>query len=235
MQSRMSGPPTNRLSSSAFDASAVAASRLKILVVDKSIALSLFASPLLLLTACSADEEAAPPAPPDETVESAPAPATTHGGFIVRNATRIGSPILSANFEDASPQCDDWTSEGGIGIRSIPPRSGDYACKVCSTGEAPVLALANATGALDAGHYVLQAWVRARTPSVQTASVVLEAASAGGVARAEGAAVAVGADYAKLEVALDVPAAIDVLKLRIQAPAAKSECVLVDDVALVKR
>ncbi|HEY8080191.1 MAG TPA: hypothetical protein VIF62_38935 [Labilithrix sp.] len=203
--------------------------------MDKSIAFAMFAAPLLF-TACGTDDGgAATPAgaSPDETLESAPSP------YVPFSAARVsalaGMPILHADFEDASPQCNDWTSEGGTGIRSIPPRTGDYACKICSSGEVPVLALANATGPLEPGRYVLQAWVRARAPSVKAASVVLEAETSDGMLVEQGTSVMVDDAYAPVEVVLDAPSSIVALQLRVEAPAAKSECVLVDDVMLVRR
>ena len=174
-------------------------------------------------------------APPQQGLDTAALPGSSASASAPRFAARATAPALTAGFEDASPQCDDWTADGGVGIRSIPSRSGDYACKICSTGETPVVALTHATGPLDPGRYVLQAWVRARAPSVSSASAVLSAASASGVASREGALTPVGNEYEMVEVALDIPSPVASLDLRIQAPAAKGECVLIDDVALLQR
>lgn len=143
--------------------------------------------------------------------------------------------VLAASFESASAACNGWDAEGADAIRSVPARSGDYACRVCATGEGPELALAaRSAGALGAGRYLLRAWVRNRprreAPPVVTAS--LDAATPDGVVTATSSPVSLGDAYAEVLVPLDLPRGATSIRARIGAVAKAAECMLVDDVVL---
>jgi hypothetical protein len=142
-------------------------------------------------------------------------------------------PLLATSFEPASASCNGWSEDDGSAIRSVPSRSGAYACKLCSGEDGPrTLELSNTSGTVEPGRYVLTAWVRSRpsTAAPETVSAVLETVSLFGVAEAR--SVVVGDTWALLEVPLDVSARASALRVTIRALAEAGECVLVDDVRL---
>jgi hypothetical protein len=144
------------------------------------------------------------------------------------------SPLLATSFEPASPSCNGWSDDDGSAIRSIPARSGAYACKLCSGEAGPrTLELSNTSATVEPGRYVLTAWVRSRpiTAAPETVSAVLETVSPFGVAEARSVA-AVGDTWSPLEVALDVSSRASPLRVTIRALAEAGECILVDDVRL---
>ena len=140
---------------------------------------------------------------------------------------------MSASFEAASAVCNDWAAQGADAIRSVPSHSGDYACRMCSTGESPELAIERHAGPLAAGRYALTAWVRKRphrdAPGTVTAS--LEADTEAGVVRAT-SPVVLGDAYAELLVPIELPHGATSIRARIGAVATAAQCVLVDDVVL---
>jgi hypothetical protein len=147
-----------------------------------------------------------------------------------------GVVTFKADFEDASPRCNDWTTEGASAIRSIPPRSGDYACKVCSTGFAPQLALAHTSGPIEPGHYTLTAWVRKHTPGPDAATVSIEADTPDGVVARKSDPTKLDDDYAKLVTEIDLGADhASAVRVKIEAAAFYSDCLYVDDVSLERR
>jgi hypothetical protein len=147
----------------------------------------------------------------------------------------VVAPVMKAGFEAASAVCNDWAAEGADAIRSVPPHSGSYACRICATGDAPSIAIGHGAGPLTAGRYVLTAWLRKRPnnagPEAATAS--LEADTASGVVAAT-SPVVLGNDYAQLQVTLDLTQAATAIRARIGAVASATQCVLIDDV-LVER
>ena len=173
-------------------------------------------SAVLILTACASASEA--------PVDVAPAPSATAPAPAARPV-----PVLSASFEHASAACNEWaTSSGATAIRSVPPRTGDYACKLCG-GADGAMTLARRTAPLAAGRYVLSAYVRRRAglPGPGAAQVVLgDAASALVDLKDDG--------YALASVAVDVPTDGAVLDVKIAAIASASECFLVDDVLVAR-
>jgi hypothetical protein len=202
--------------------------RLTFEIVVRRIATSSWLA--LALVACGGQDPAATSgaSPPDAYAALLPPPSSGAPRF----AAPALAPVLATGFEDASPQCEDWTSEAATAIRSIPAHMGDYACKLCATGEAPTLALAHDTGPLGAGRYVLTAWVRGRAPSAPSARAVLEAETSDGPLAREGVAVVPTDLYEPVRAVLDLAAPVPRLRARVEAAAAKDECVLVDDVAL---
>lgn len=144
--------------------------------------------------------------------------------------------VLTGSFESASAACNEWAVEGGAtAIRSVPPRSGDYACKLCATESGVEVALARGTGPVEAGRYVLEAYLR-RRPGLEApdaAQVILDAE--GATMRAESALVPLRDDgYVAAKVAIDVPAGTE-LRARIAAPADAAQCFLVDDVVVERQ
>lgn len=139
------------------------------------------------------------------------------------------TPILSASFEGASAACNDWTaSVGATAIRSVPARTGDYACKLCADGDGQV-ALTRTTGPLRAGRYVLSAYLRRRAglAGPDTAEVVLGGVASGPVAlRDDG--------YALATVTVDVAEGAVVDAKVAAATASGQGCFLVDDVAVTR-
>lgn len=142
-------------------------------------------------------------------------------------------PVMATSFEAASAVCNDWQAEGADAIRSVPPRSGDYACRLCANGESPELAIVRQAGPLAAGRYALTAWVRKRphrdAPAAVTA--LLEADTSAGVVAATSPVVP-GDAYAEVLVALELPHGATSIRARIGAVASAAQCVLIDDVFL---
>ena len=147
-------------------------------------------------------------------------------------------PLLQATFEPASPDCNGWLAEGARSIRSVPARSGSYACKLCADGTRADLAISYRVGALEPGRYVLSAYTRKRpqnaAPAAAFASV--EAATAAGPVVAAARETAVREEWDRLEAIVDVPDGATSAHVRIGAPvAAKDDCVLVDDVSIERQ
>jgi hypothetical protein len=146
-------------------------------------------------------------------------------------------PVMHANFEPASAVCNDWTAEDADAIRSVPPHSGTYACRICATGDAPDITLArDVDGPLRAGRYVLTAWLRKppNHPGAAGPAVAqLEADTAEGT-RSSSSSMVMTDDYAMVTVTLDLATEGTAIRARIRTPANASECLLIDDV-LVER
>ena len=146
---------------------------------------------------------------------------------------RVPAPIMVGTFEDASAACNDWDAVGADAIRSVPPHSGDYACRVCATGALPELAIACSAGQLRAGHYALSAFVRTRprreAPAQITATI--EADTPNGMVTVTAPLVLADA-YAEVRVPIDLPQGATSIRARIGAVATVDECMLVDDVYL---
>lgn len=165
-------------------------------------------------------------------VQEAP-PAPVH-----RIDPNVSPAIMSQTFEDASPECNDWAAAGATSIRSVPSHSGDYACKLCATGDETSFSLARAVGkSLEPGHYAFRAWIRTRpfAPSPDGVNVVLEAETTAGTASATQAAAVVD-EWTRIDVALDLTDGANGIRARIEAPAgsAAQPCLLVDDVTVVR-
>lgn len=182
---------------------------------------------VLGITACSSAEppDDGAPARASET-EGAPgaaAPAIPDDGWRP-GAVEVQAPVLLSSFEAASEACNEWAESGADAIRSIPARSGDYACRLCAAPGSTSIAIARDVGPLAPGRYTMTAWVRARPNAFAPASVSAALASAQSAA-------APGDAYAPIEVTIDLPAAATV-RARIAAPANEGECILVDDIAI---
>ncbi len=132
--------------------------------------------------------------------------------------------VMTGRFEDASAACNEWSTADAVAIRSVPARTGDYACKLCATGSG--LSLLR-TRDLEAGRYRLRAWVRGRSDL----SVAHEAALSLGTSTST--PVSVTNEWTALETTLDVDDAASVTA-KVVSTAEKSECFLVDDVVLEK-
>ena len=146
---------------------------------------------------------------------------------------RRPAAIMAATFEAASAACNDWEAVGADAIRSVPPHSGDYACRVCATGDRPELTLGRSAGPMSAGRYSLTAFVRTRprrdAPPQITATI--EADTPTGMVTATSPLV-LGDSYAEVRVPIDLPQGATSVRVRIGAVATADECLLVDDVYL---
>ena len=147
------------------------------------------------------------------------------------------APALKASFEPASADCNGWLAEGARSIRSVPARTGSYACKLCADGSRPDFALSHETGPLDAGRYVFRAYTRKRpqneAPLAMNAFV--EAATRDGTIVVAADATPVRDEWDLLEATIDVPEGAASLRVQIgAAEAASDQCVLVDDVSVEK-
>lgn len=181
----------------------------------------------VLLVGCSASS-------PSATEDATPEPAPTSTATPVPTSTAAEAPVtihepvtvMTGVFEDASPQCNEWNETDATAIRSIPARTGDYACKLCATGEAPELSLAR-SHAVDPGTYRLRAWVRTRSDlhSPHEATVDLNGSI--------GTPVAITSAWSRMETTFEVKGNA-FLTAKVVSNAAKSECLLVDDVILEK-
>lgn len=168
---------------------------------------------------------------PTQTVVRAP-DAVTPAVLDDRPSGRV--PIMATSFEPASAVCNDWTADGADAIRSVPPRSGTYACRVCATGAAPDLALVRESGAVAAGRYTLRAWVRnrPRREAPDNVTARLDAETEAGTVTATSPVVVPGDDYAEVFVTIALPQGATAIRARIGATATAAQCVLVDDVVL---
>lgn len=181
---------------------------------------------VVVASACSSAEDARDGAELRGAV--AEAPADTPSAPIDRGwragAVQVEAPIVLASFEAASAACNEWVEAGADAIRSVPARSGDYACRLCATPGSSEISIARDVGPLAPGHYTMTAWVRSRPNAPAPSSVSATLASARAVGAPSDA-------YAPIEVAIDV-ATTSTLRARIAAPASQDECLLVDDVTI---
>jgi hypothetical protein len=148
----------------------------------------------------------------------------------------IPAPILTATFEPASADCNGWIAEGAQSIRSVPPRSGSYACKLCADGTSDRISISRQVGPLEAGRYALTAWTRKRPQNAAPAASIatLEASTAAGDVVVQAMTSAVRDEWDRLEAQIEVPAGAASLRVSIGSPlVAGEECVLIDDVTIV--
>jgi hypothetical protein len=152
-------------------------------------------------------------------------------------STPIPAPALKATFEPASGDCNGWIAEGARSIRSVPARSGSYACKLCADGSRPDFALSHEVRAPEAGRYVFRAYTRKRPQNEAPAatSAFVEAATQSDTVVVQANETRVRDEWDLLEAFVDVPEGATSLRVRIGAPAvASDQCVLVDDVTVEK-
>jgi hypothetical protein len=145
------------------------------------------------------------------------------------------APVLKATFEPASPDCNGWLAEGARSIRSVPARSGSYACKLCADGSRPDFALSHELRAPEPGRYVFRAYTRKRPQNEAPAATnaFVEAAARGETIVVTANEVNVRDEWDLLEAIVDVPEGATSLRVQVGAPAVASEqCVLVDDVSI---
>jgi hypothetical protein len=176
----------------------------------------------LFLTACATDFAGEEPPREPETTMSTPVPAT---------------PVLKATFEPASADCNGWVAEGARSIRSVPARSGSYACKLCADGSRPDFALSREVAAPEPGRYVFRAYTRKRPQNEAPAatSAFVEASTESDTIVVQANETPVRDEWDLLEAFVDVPEGATSLRVQIGTPAASSDqCVLVDDVSIEK-
>lgn len=172
---------------------------------------------LLVAAACGAEEDPDVEGPFDASEPDAGASSA--------------SLVVSGTFERPSPACNDWRTPGSSGLRSIPPRSGSYACRVCSIGVLETIHLTQATGPLDAGNYRLVAWVRSRSdrsaPREMVASLI---AQVDGRALVFSASTPVLDAWSEVRVPVELPSGASAARVSLQATAGRDDCMFVDDV-----
>lgn len=147
-------------------------------------------------------------------------------------------PVLNATFEPASPDCNGWVAEGARSIRSVPARSGSYACKLCADGSRSDFTLSREIGAPEAGRYAFRAYTRKRPQNDAPAATnaFVEAATRDGTIVVAANETNVRDEWDLLEAIVDVPHGATSLRIQIGAPAvASDQCVLVDDVSIEKQ
>jgi hypothetical protein len=147
------------------------------------------------------------------------------------------APILKATFEPASADCNGWIAEGAQSIRSVPARSGSYACKLCADGTRSDFAISYRVGALEPGRYDYSAHPRNRPPPAAPAgaAATIAGAPAAGPVVAAARETAVRDEWDRLEAIIDVPEGASSARVRIGASiSASDQCVLVDDVSVEK-
>lgn len=179
----------------------------------------------LLLSACATDFTEEEPRPASSTM-SAPIPATPPA-----------APVLKATFEPASADCNGWLAEGAMSIRSVPARSGSYACKLCADGSRSHFALSHEVTAPEAGRYVFRAYTRKRPQNHAPAATnaFVEASTRGETIVVKANETTVRDEWDLLEAIVDVPEGATTLRVQVGAPAvASDQCVLVDDVSVEK-
>ncbi len=138
------------------------------------------------------------------------------------------APLLATGFEPASAACNGWTEESASAIRSVPSRSGSYACKVCATDAAATLEIAKVTNALETGRYELSAWIRTRPDTPAPPSVVARIQGDGFNHESE---VGIASDWVPVSVIVDLAAAVSSVRISVAASADVDQCLLFDDVA----
>lgn len=172
----------------------------------------------LVLTACSNDfaEDESPPEP--------------------KAAMSTPLPLLQATFEPASPDCNGWLADGARSIRSIPARSGSYACKLCADGTRADFALSREIEAPKSGRYVFRAYTRKRPQNeapVATNAFVEAATRDGSIVVVAANETVVRDEWDLLEAIVDVPEGATSLRVQIGAPTvATDQCIVVDDVSV---
>jgi hypothetical protein len=147
------------------------------------------------------------------------------------------APALKATFEPASPDCNGWLAEGARSIRSVPARSGSYACKLCADGSRSDFALSHEVAAPEPGRYVFRAYTRKRPQNEAPAATnaFVEAAMGGETIVVRANQTVVRDEWDLLEAIIEVPEGATSLRVQIGAPtAASDQCVLVDDVSVEK-
>lgn len=189
------------------------------------------------LVACAGEDEQESAGSP--AAEGAP-PAPTVTSF---------APVMASSFEPASPSCNGFQTRGADAIRSVPARTGTYACKLCTDGSGAPVELSYEAFGLRGGTYRLTAWVRAK-PTLDAPSRIraaLEARGPEGFDVAPASPIAPGDAWSQLDTTIALPKGADRLRLAIatesdvgitateaSAPATARKCFLVDDV-LVER
>lgn len=147
------------------------------------------------------------------------------------------APVLKASFEPASADCNGWLAEGARSIRSVPARSGSYACKLCADGSRTDFALSHETGALEPGRYAFRAYTRKRPQNEApvATNAFIEAATRDGTIVVKANETRVRDEWDLLEAIVDVPEGAASLRVQIGAPeAAVDQCIVVDDVSVEK-
>lgn len=146
-------------------------------------------------------------------------------------------PVLKASFEPASPDCNGWQAEGARSIRSVPSRTGSYACKLCADGSRRDFALSHEIRAPEPGRYAFRAYTRKRPQNEApvATNAFIEAATSAATVVVAANETHVRDEWDLLEAIVDVPEGATSLRVQIGAPAAASDqCVLVDDVSVEK-
>jgi len=195
------------------------------------------------VSACAADP-AREPSPSAKDTASAPLPPAAHEDepstaraepSIVSDRPILEEPVLLWGFEPASPDCNGWPTSGAEAIRATPARSGNYSCKVCADGTSVAIAISHDLGALEAGHYVFNAWVRRRavTAAPSEAFARVDADTHDGLVQATAPTVTIRDAWDLLEVPFDLATSATNVRVSIGAPTAEAErCLFVDDVML---
>lgn len=148
-------------------------------------------------------------------------------------AAPIPAPVLNATFEPASADCNGWIADGAESIRSVPPRSGTYACKLCADGSKDAISIARTVSGVAPGRYVLTAWTRKR-PQNEAPSATTARIEAGPTIVRTGTT-SVRDEWDRLDATIDVPEGESSVRVVIEAPAASAkECILVDDVTVAR-
>lgn len=145
------------------------------------------------------------------------------------------APVLKATFEPASPDCNGWLAEGARTIRSVPARSGSYACKLCADGSRGDFAISHEFDAPKTGRYVFRAYTRKRPQNEApvATNAFVEAATRDGTVVVAANETQVRDEWDLLEAVVEVPEGATSLRVQIGAPAvATDQCIVVDDVSV---
>lgn len=145
------------------------------------------------------------------------------------------APVLKASFEPASADCNGWLAEGARSIRSVPARTGSYACKLCADGTRADFALSREIAAPKSGRYMLRAYTRKRPQNEApfATNAFVEAATRDGTIVVAANETRVRDEWDLLEAIVDVPEGTASLRVQIGAPAvAADQCIVVDDVSV---
>ena len=195
---------------------------------------------LLFVTGCAAEAaDAGRDAPSGSSRETrgAELPTAPPGERAPRSES--DPPLLSWGFEPASADCNGWPVRGADAIRASPARSGAYSCKLCSNGSADGVALIRDVGAVPAGRYVLNAWVRKRIENEGPGEALARIdahTERGEQVSVVAPSVAVRYEWDRLEATLDLVEGASNLRLTIgPASAEPDRCLFVDDVTIVRQ
>lgn len=186
-----------------------------------------------LVAACTSDAEPPDPARPAEAMGARVPLEDPAGAVADGSASADAGTVFRSDFEAASATCNGWRVEAADAIRSVPPRSGSYACKVCGdSGGGEGFALVRDLGQAKRGRYALRAFVRVRAGLSPADDVGLELRAGGASVTSASTGSPLDETWRELTTELVVDEDAPSMQVSVVARGVGA-CVLVDDVELL--